>query len=73
MHVPMTEAEGFAWDLDRLAEAVTSRTTAIVINTPVNPTGVVLNETELTAIATIAAERDLLIISDESVRRIGLR
>ena len=66
VHVPMTEAEGFAWDLDRLAEAVTSRTTAIVINTPVNPTGVVLNETELTAIATIAAERDLLIISDES-------
>lgn len=66
VHVPMAESEGYAWDVDRIAAAITSRTTAIVVNTPVNPTGVVLDEDTLRAVADLAERHDLLIVSDES-------
>ena len=66
VHVPMDEAAGYAWDIDRIAGAVTPRTVAIVVNTPVNPTGVVLGEDTLRAIADLAERHDLLIVSDES-------
>jgi len=52
-------------DTDRLTRAITERTRMIVINNPVNPTGVVLNGAELYAIAAIARERDLLVLADE--------
>jgi N-succinyldiaminopimelate aminotransferase len=45
--------------------AITSRTTAILLNTPHNPTGAVLTEDELTGVARLAVEHDLLVISDE--------
>ena len=66
VHVPMEESGGYAWDVDRIAAAVTPRTVAIVVNTPVNPTGVVLGEDTLRAIADMAERHDLLIVSDES-------
>lgn len=66
VHVPMEEAAGYAWDVERIAAAVTPRTVAIVVNTPVNPTGVVLGEDTLHAIADLAERHDLLIVSDES-------
>ncbi len=66
VHVQMDEADGFAWDIERIAAAITSRSVAIVVTTPVNPTGVVLTEDVLTAIVKLACERDLLIVSDES-------
>ena len=62
----MDEAAGYAWDVERLAAAITPRTVAIVVNTPVNPTGVVLGEDTLRAIADLAERHDLLIVSDES-------
>ena len=43
VHVPMDDAADYAWDIERIAAAVTARTVAIVVNTPVNPTGVVLD------------------------------
>lgn len=66
VHVPMDEAANYAWDIERIAAAVTPRTAAIVVNTPVNPTGVVLGEGTLQAIAELADRHDLLIVSDES-------
>ena len=66
VHVHMDEAAGYAWDVERLAAAITPRTVAIVVNTPVNPTGVVLGEDTLRAIADLAERHDLLIVSDES-------
>jgi aminotransferase len=66
VHVPMREADGFAWDIAAIQRAVTPRTRAIVVSSPVNPTGYVLSTGELRALAQIAAEHGLLIVSDES-------
>lgn len=52
-------------DLDELRDAVTGRTRLILLNTPHNPTGTVLTREELTAIAALAVERDLLVVTDE--------
>ena len=66
VHVPMDETADYAWDIERIAAAVSPRTVAIVVNTPVNPTGVVLGEDTLRAIADLAERRNFLIVSDES-------
>ncbi|MEV7426889.1 pyridoxal phosphate-dependent aminotransferase [Streptomyces sp. NPDC091212] len=52
-------------DLDELRDAVTDRTRLILLNTPHNPTGTVLTRAELAAVAEIAVERDLLVVTDE--------
>jgi len=53
-------------DIDGLAAAVTPRTKVLLLNSPHNPTGVVLTRTELEAIAAIAIRHDLIVISDEA-------
>ncbi len=53
-------------DLDRLRSAITPRTRVLLLNTPHNPTGIVLTREELEGIASIAIERDLIVISDEA-------
>ncbi len=55
----------FRLDLDELRDAVTDNTRLLLINTPHNPTGTVLTRAELTAIAELAVERDLLVVTDE--------
>ncbi|MEU7021207.1 pyridoxal phosphate-dependent aminotransferase [Streptomyces sp. NPDC046203] len=55
----------FALDLDELRAAITRRTRLILLNTPHNPTGTVLDRAELTAIAELAQEHDLLVVTDE--------
>ena len=55
----------FRPDLDALASLVTERTRAIVWATPNNPSGVILNESELATIARLAERHDLWLISDE--------
>ncbi|MEV3853975.1 pyridoxal phosphate-dependent aminotransferase [Streptomyces sp. NPDC050095] len=55
----------FRLDLDELRAAITPRTRLLLINTPHNPTGTVLTRAELTAIAELAIERDLLVVTDE--------
>jgi aminotransferase len=52
-------------DVDRLRDAVGPRTRAIVLNTPHNPTGKVFTEDELSAVADVAVDRDLLVFTDE--------
>ncbi len=55
------------WDLslDTLDEAITSRTKAIVVNTPGNPSGKVFSKDELEGIADIARRHDLFVVTDE--------
>ncbi|MEU8587063.1 pyridoxal phosphate-dependent aminotransferase [Streptomyces sp. NPDC048664] len=55
----------FRLDLDELRDAVTDRTRLLLINTPHNPTGTVLSREELAAVAALAVERDLLVVTDE--------
>jgi N-succinyldiaminopimelate aminotransferase len=66
VRVPVTlRAPDFRPDLDALRAAVTGRTRLILLNSPHNPTGSVFSRAELTAIAELACERDLLVVSDE--------
>lgn len=68
VRVPVTlrpDGDVFALDLDELRAAVTDRTRLILLNTPHNPTGTVLSRAELTAVAELAVERDLLVVTDE--------
>ncbi|MEV4944290.1 pyridoxal phosphate-dependent aminotransferase [Streptomyces sp. NPDC053755] len=66
--VPVTlrPADGrFVLALEELRAAVTDRTRLILLNTPHNPTGTVLTRAELAAVAELAVERDLLVVTDE--------
>lgn len=60
-----TRHNGFVPRLTDLAAAVTSRTKAIVVNTPNNPTGTIYNRDILAGIAQLAIDRDFWIIFDE--------
>ncbi|OII64802.1 MULTISPECIES: pyridoxal phosphate-dependent aminotransferase [unclassified Streptomyces] len=62
---PDPAAGRFVLDLDELRDAVTDRTRLILLNTPHNPTGTVLTRDELAAVAALAVERDLLVVTDE--------
>ena len=62
--VPLAEP-GFALDIDSLRAAITPRTRAIVLNTPANPRGKIFNLAELTAVAELAIEHDLFVLTDE--------
>ncbi|MDP3889987.1 pyridoxal phosphate-dependent aminotransferase [Nocardioides sp.] len=52
-------------DADELRAAVTDRTRFVLVNSPHNPTGTVLDQSELQAIADLAIEHDLVVITDE--------
>ena len=56
---------GFALDIDAVRSAITPLTRAIIVNSPHNPTGLVLSDNDLRALAAVAVEADLLVISDE--------
>ena len=53
-------------DVDALEQAVTPRTRMMVLNNPVNPTGIVFTEAEMRALADFVLRHDLLLISDEA-------
>ncbi|WP_167097737.1 pyridoxal phosphate-dependent aminotransferase [Mycobacterium sp. DL592] len=64
--VPLApHGRGFTLDVDALRAAVTPRTKAVIVNSPHNPTGMVLSDRDLRALAQFAVEADLLVISDE--------
>ncbi|WP_181309761.1 pyridoxal phosphate-dependent aminotransferase [Nocardioides campestrisoli] len=63
---PVTlRAPDFRLDADALRAAVTPRTKVLLLNTPHNPTGTVLTRAELEAVAQVAVEHDLVVITDE--------
>ncbi|MDQ1541028.1 MAG: N-succinyldiaminopimelate aminotransferase [Actinomycetota bacterium] len=66
VRVPVTlRAPDFRLDVERLRAAVTPRTKLILLNSPHNPTGTVLNLAELQAVADVAIEHDLIVVTDE--------
>jgi len=62
--------DGFAIDPDRLVAAITPRTKAIVLNSPANPTGALIDEEATRAIADAAAERGIWVIIDLCYERL---
>jgi len=62
--VPLAEP-GFALDTDALRAAISSRTRAIILNTPANPSGKVFTQAETEAVCQACLEHDLFLITDE--------
>ena len=58
----------FQINLNKVREAITSKTKAIICNSPCNPTGYVATEGELKGLAELAAEKNICLISDEIYR-----
>ena len=68
--VPALERNGFKVDPADIEAAVTAKTRLLILNTPSNPTGAMFGREILEAVAKIAVERDLLVLSDEPYEHI---
>jgi aspartate aminotransferase len=63
---PLYEAKGWRFDAGELAARIAPRTRVIYLNSPHNPTGGVLTAADLDAVAALAREHDLWVVSDEA-------
>jgi len=63
--VPLREENEFRMDPDEAASLVTDRTKLLVLNTPHNPCGSTLTRSDVEALARVALEHDLVVLSDE--------
>ena len=68
--LPLLEEKEFSFDINDLKKAITGKTRMIIINSPQNPTGGILSKEDLNAIAKIAIENDIWVMSDEIYSRI---
>ena len=65
-----TPGKGFSLDLNDLQERITPRTRGLILNTPHNPTGMVIPPSQLKAIAQLAVDHDWFVWSDEAYEQI---
>tara|TARA_B100000809_G_scaffold195254_1_gene194595 strand:+ start:890 stop:2050 length:1161 start_codon:yes stop_codon:yes gene_type:complete len=63
--LPLREKSGFRFDADEFRSLVSGKTRLVILNSPQNPTGGVLEREDLEVIAREAAEKDFLVLSDE--------
>ena len=68
--IPLVEERGFSFDLNVLRDSLTSRTKMLILNSPQNPTGGLIPEEDMREIASLVADRDLIVLSDEIYSRI---
>ena len=68
--VPVHESNRFKVDPADIKTAITSKTKLMIINTPSNPTGAILDEEILLAIADLAVKNDIWVLSDEPYEHI---
>jgi aspartate aminotransferase/aminotransferase len=59
----------FELPVEKISQAITNKTKMIILNSPCNPTGVVYSRQQIMALAEIAAEKDILILTDEIYER----
>ena len=69
LYIRSRASEDFGPDLSALAERIGPRTKILLLNTPVNPSGYVMRREELSKVADIAEQHDLLIVCDESYEK----
>jgi aspartate aminotransferase len=70
--VPLLEEHGFSFDLDFVRDHLTDRTRLIILNSPHNPTGGIIPQRDLEALAELVLDRDdLMVLSDEIYTRIS--
>ena len=69
--IPLIEENGFAFDLDILKEKISDKTKLLIMNSPQNPTGGVLDEGDLKEIAALAEKHDFWVYSDEPYSKLA--
>src|SRR5438067_3809847 len=67
--IPLHEETGFGFDLAEFERRLSSRTRLIIVNSPQNPTGGVLDRGQLERVAALAVERGIPILTDEIYRQ----
>ncbi|RFU65143.1 pyridoxal phosphate-dependent aminotransferase [Peribacillus glennii] len=70
VRVPTFEKDGFSLQVDAVEEAITERTKAILINSPNNPTGAILDRESVKGFVELARKHGLYLISDEVYEKI---
>jgi len=68
--LPLREQNAFRFDPEEFRALLSDRTRLVILNSPANPTGGVLGAADLAAVAEVARERDLVVLSDEIYGRI---
>jgi aspartate aminotransferase len=68
--VKTSATDGFKLQPKQLADAITSRTKALIMNTPSNPTGISYTKAELEALAAVLIDKGILVISDDIYEKI---
>ncbi len=68
--VRLQEERDFSLDVDELGSLITDRTKLIILNSPQNPTGGVLNRQDIRDIAAAIGDRNILVLSDEIYSRL---
>jgi aspartate/methionine/tyrosine aminotransferase len=63
--IPLLEAKGFSFDMERFEASLSPRTKLIILNSPGNPTGGIVPAADLQRIAAVARERHIVVLSDE--------
>ena len=63
--LPLIEERGFSIDIDMLRQKLSPRTKMLIINSPQNPTGGVIPEEDIRAIADLVRDHDIMVLSDE--------
>jgi len=68
--IPLVESRGFSFDLDLLKSKLNAKTKLLILNSPQNPTGGVIPEEDIAAIAEMVRDMDIMVLSDEIYSRI---
>jgi len=68
--IPLREERDFSLDLGELAALITDRTKLIILNSPHNPTGGVMQRRDVEQVAKVIGERNILVLSDEIYSRL---
>jgi aspartate/methionine/tyrosine aminotransferase len=68
--IRLREEKDFGFDVDELASLITERTRLIILNSPQNPTGGVLSKQDISDIAAVIGDRNIMVLSDEIYSRL---
>ena len=68
--IPLIENRGFSLDVNVIRDKISDKTKLLILNSPQNPTGGVVPEEDIRAIAELVLERDMMVLADEVYSRI---
>lgn len=69
--MPLVEERGFSFDIEAFRQKLSPKTKMVILNSPANPTGGVIPEEDIAAIAAILRDRDVVVLSDEIYSRMS--